>query len=104
MLRIEATDQAPRCTHLNTEIARRTADSGHWLPLPWSDASGDVECELGQAADAAAVGLARRAAAGCRVPAGDQAGGRRLHQTARCRADGPRLRDRPVRRAAVERC
>src|SRR3954463_14863630 len=54
--------QATRCTLLSGEHPS-SAENRPLLPLPWSNASGDLECELGQAADAAVARLARRAAA-----------------------------------------
>ena len=52
---------------------------------------------------AAAAALAGRAAAGRRLPAGDQARRRRVHRAARRRARRPRLRGRGARRGGVER-
>ena len=66
-------------------------------------AGSDVERELGQAAAAEAAAVARSAAAGRGLPAGDQACRRRVHRATRTRVGGPRLRGSRARRAAVER-
>ena len=72
-------------------------------PLTCRCAHRDVERQLGQAAAAAAAAVAGRAAAGRRLPAGDEARRRQARRAPRLRARGSRLRDRGARRGRLER-
>src|SRR5215213_4468317 len=100
-----ATSPATRpCARTSTAGAgRSTTSPACWRRYRELGADRDLERELGQAARAAAAPLAGPAAAGRRLPAGDQARRRRVHRTARRRPGGARVFDGAPRGADLER-